>query len=149
MAHETIDGDRKEPPRIGTLLSGIVTDLQNLFVQELRLAKKEIGDDLRRVKAAVAILAIGGAILAVGALLVILMLVHLLDAVTDLPLWGAYGVVGAVLLFIALGILLAGKKKVEQVGFVPEETAEAIKEDVGWIKAHMKSNGSGSRLAQP
>jgi uncharacterized membrane protein YqjE len=132
---------------IGTLLSGIVSDMRNLFVQELRLAKLEIGEDLRRAKSAVAVLAIGAAILALGGLLLILMLVHLLDAVTDLPLWGAYGVVAAVMLVIGVGILVAGKKKAEDVGLVPQETAEAIKEDVGWIKAHVKSNGSASRLA--
>lgn len=145
MAIHTVD-ERK--PSIAVLLSGIISDMRNLVVQELRLAKLEIGEDLRRVKAAVAVLAIGGAILALGAVLLILMLVHLLDAVTELPLWGAYGIVAAVMLAIGIGILIAGKKKAEQVGLVPQETAEAIKEDVGWIKAHMKSNGSESRLGQ-
>jgi hypothetical protein len=145
MPYTTVD---EKKPRIGMLLGGIITDMRNLFVQELRLAKLEIGEDLRRVKAVLAVLAIGGAILALGALLLVLMLIHLLDAVTDLPLWGAYGVVGGVMLGVGLGILMAGKKKAEQVGFVPEETAEAIKEDVGWIRAHMKSNGTESRLAQ-
>ncbi len=145
MSYETLDGNK---PRIGMLLSGIINDMRNLFVQELRLAKLEIGEDLRRVKTALAVLAIAGAILALGTILLVLMLVHLLDALTDLPLWGAYGVVGGVMLLVGLGILMAGKKRAEQVGFVPEETAEAIKEDVGWIRAHMKSNGSESRLAQ-
>ena len=145
MPYTTVD---EKKPRIGMLLGGIITDMRNLFVQELRLAKLEIGEDLRRVKAVLAVLAIGGAILALGVLLLVLMLVHLLDAVTDLPLWGAYGVVGGAMLGVGLGILMAGKKTAEQVGFVPEETAEAIKEDVGWIKAHMKSNGTESRLAQ-
>ena len=132
-------------PTIGVLLSGIISDMRNLFVQELRLAKLEIGEDFRRVKAAVTVLAIGGAILALGAVLLILTLVHLLDAVTDLPLWGAYGVVAGVMLVVGIGVLIAGKKKAEHVGLVPQETAGAIKEDVGWIKAHMKSNGSESR----
>jgi uncharacterized membrane protein YqjE len=139
MAFQTVD-DKK--PSIGALLSGIVSDMRNLFVQELRLAKLEIGEDLRRVKGAVVALAIGGVILALGAVLLILMLVHLLDAMTDLPLWGAYGVVAAVLIAVGIGVLIAGKKKAEHVALVPDETTEAIKEDVGWIKAHMKSNGS-------
>jgi Putative Actinobacterial Holin-X, holin superfamily III len=145
MAIYTVD---EKKPGIGILLGGIISDMRNLFVQELRLARLEIGEDLRRVKSAVVVLAIAAAMLAVGAVLVILMLVHLLDAVTELPLWGAYGVVAAVLLAIGIGVLVAGKKKAEHVGLVPQETAEAIKEDVGWIKAHMKSNGSESRLAQ-
>lgn len=145
MAIHAVD---EKKPGIGILLSGIISDMRNLFVQELRLAKLEVGEDLRRVKSAVVVLAIAGAILAVGAVLLILMLVHLLDAVTELPLWGAYGVVAAVMLAVGIGVLLAGKKKAQQVGLVPQETREAIKEDVEWIKAHMKSNGSESRLAQ-
>src|SRR5918992_1569553 len=137
MAIHSIDEGK---PSIGVLLSGIIADMRNLFVQELRLAKLEIAEDLRRVKAAVAVLAVGAVILALGAVLLILMLVHLLDAITDLPLWGAYGVVAAVMLVIGIGVLIAGKKKAEHVGLVPQETADAIKEDVGWIKARMKSN---------
>jgi hypothetical protein len=145
MSYETPDENK---PRIGILLSGIISDMRDLFTQELRLAKLEIGEDVRRVKTAVTVLAIGGAILAVGAILLVLMLVHLLDALTDLPLWGAYGIVAGVMLAVGIGVLIAGKNKIQDVGFMPAETAEAIKEDVGWIKARVKSNGSESRLAQ-
>ncbi len=145
MALEVQD---KSKPGIGSLLGGIIDDMRSLLVQELRLAKLEIGEDITKIKSAVVVLAAGGIVLAVGALLLILMLVHLLDAVTDLPLWGAYGVVAAVLLAIGIGIVLAGRKKAERVELVPEETAQAIKEDVGWIKAHIKSNGSESKPGQ-
>jgi len=145
MDYETSAGKTQS---IGTLISGIISDTRNLFAQELRLAKLEIGADLRRVKSAAIMLVAGGVILALGAVLLILMLVHLLDALTDLPLWGAYGIVGGVILLVGLMMLLAGKKKTQDVGLVPDETTEAIKEDVGWIKAHMKSNGSENRLAQ-
>jgi hypothetical protein len=145
MAFQSVHENK---PSVGMLLAGIVSDMRNLFVQELRLAKLEIGEDLRRVKSAVALLATGGAILGLGVVLLILMLVHLLDALTPLPLWGAYGVVAALMLAVGIGVLLAGKKRAERVALVPDETAEAIKEDVGWIKAHMKSNGSESRPAQ-
>jgi uncharacterized membrane protein YjfL (UPF0719 family) len=145
MPYETVN---EKKPAIGTLLGGIISDIRDLFVQELRLAKLEMGADLRRVKTAVTVLAIAGAIIGLGVTLLILMLVHLLDAVTDLPLWGAYGVVGGVLLGVGIAILMTGKKKAQDVTFVPDETAEAIKEDVGWIKARMRSNGSENTLAQ-
>jgi hypothetical protein len=136
-----------EKPGIGVLLGGIVADMRNLLVQELKLAKIEIGEDLQRAKHAVTALAVGGAILALGGLLLILMLVHLLDALTPLPLWGAYGVIGGLLLVIGIVALVTGKKRAQRVALVPDETAEAIREDVGWIKAQMKSNGSESRPA--
>jgi hypothetical protein len=133
---------------LGMLLSGIVSDMRNLIVQELKLAKLEIGADLQRVKSALVMFGIGIGVLGLGAILLVLMVVHWLDAATDLPLWGAYGIVSGVLLVAGIVILIAGKKKTGNVGVVPAETAEAIKEDVGWIKARMKSNGSASRLAQ-
>jgi Putative Actinobacterial Holin-X, holin superfamily III len=145
MAWETVN---EKKPGLGVLISGIISDTRNLIIQELRLAKLELGEDLRRVKSAFSLLAIGGALLALGAVLLILMLVHLLHATTDLPLWGAYGVVAAVVLAVGIGVLVAGKKRAERLALVPDETAEAIKEDVGWIKAHMKSNGSESRPGQ-
>ena len=144
MKHETWSEKKQS---IGMLISGIISDTRNLFVQELRLGKLEIGEDLRRVKSATVMLAVGGVILGLGAILVVLMLVHLFDALTDIPLWGAYGIVGGVILLVGIVILLVGKKKAQHVGLVPAETAEAIKEDVGWIKAQMKSNGSESRPA--
>lgn len=145
MNYESTEEKR---PGIGVLLSGIVSDVRDLFVHELRLARLEIGEDLQRVKSAAVMLAVGGAVAGIGVIVLVMMLVHLLDALTELPLWGCYGVVGGIMLLVGLGILLAGKKKTQHVGFVPAETAEAIKEDVGWIKARMKSNGSESRLAQ-
>jgi hypothetical protein len=142
-----LNPDDKRPP-LGMLLSGIISDMRNLIVQELKLAKLEMGADLRRVKSVLVMFGVGIAVLGLGAILLILMLVHWLDAATDLPLWGAYGVVGGALLAAGIVILIAGKKKTVNVAIVPAETAEAIKEDVGWIKAHMKSNGSESRLAR-
>jgi hypothetical protein len=144
MPLETAD-ERK--PSIGTLLTGIVSDMRALIVQELKLAKLEIGEDLQKMKAAAVALAIGGAVASLGGLFLLLMLVHLLEALTDLPLWACYGIIAALLLIVGLGLLMAGKKRAERVGIVPAETTEAIKEDVGWIKAHMKSNGSESRPA--
>jgi hypothetical protein len=39
-----------------------------------------------------------------------LMVVHLLDALTEIPLWGCYGIVGVVLLAIG-GILFYSAKR--------------------------------------
>jgi hypothetical protein len=47
----------------------------------------------------------------VGGLLIVLMVVHLLDAFTDLPLWGCYGIVGIVLLTIGAVFLYSAKRR--------------------------------------
>jgi hypothetical protein len=68
------------------------------------------------------------------------MLVHLLYALTGLPLWGCYAIVGGVLLSAGLIILYTGKKTAEEIKVVPEETVETLKENAQWIKEQTTSN---------
>jgi len=87
-----------------------------------------------------AALGIGIGIAAVGGLLLLLMLVHLLHALTPIPLWGCYGIVGGVLVLAGLLVLYSGKKAVEEIEVVPE-TVETLKENAKWIREQTTSNG--------
>src|ERR671937_2697229 len=91
-------------PSLAQLLTGIVNDAKELLRQELALAKHEIREDLRRTKAAMLSLGIGIGVAAIGGLLLILMLVHLLNALAGLPLWACYGFAGG--LFVPVGGVL-------------------------------------------
>jgi hypothetical protein len=63
-------------------------DAKDLLVQELTLVKLEGQDELGQIKTAALLLGIGGGVAAVGGLLLSVMLVHVLAAYTDMPLWG-------------------------------------------------------------
>ena len=80
-------------------------------------------------------ISIGAGIVVAGALTIVGMLVHLLAAKTEIPLWGCYGIVGGGLMLPGLLILFGGKKSVADVQLAPPpETAQAFKENVAWLK---------------
>src|ERR1043166_7619057 len=127
-------------PSLAALIGGIINGARDLLLQEFTMAKLEVQDELRQTKAAALSLGIGIGIAAVGGLLLLLMLVHLLHALTPIPLWGCYGIVGGVLVLAGLLVLYSGKKAVEEIEVVPE-TVETLKENAKWIREQTTSNG--------
>jgi hypothetical protein len=125
---------------VASLIGGIVTDAKDLLLHEFTIAKLEIQDEMRKTKTAALTFAVGAGIASVGGLLLILMLVHLLDAKSSIPLWGCYGIVGAVLLIAGLISLWYGKTTAEQIDVVPPQTATTLKENAQWLKEQTTSN---------
>jgi hypothetical protein len=121
---------------MASLASGIVTDAQALFKQELALAKREFADALHKAEQAAISLAIGIGIAALGGMLLVFMLVHLLHwASSDrLPLWSCFAIVGATMVILGGSLFYLGKKKAGDVHLMPEQTIASMKDNVEWIK---------------
>lgn len=134
-------------PSIASLLSGIICDARELFLQELTAAKVELKEEVQKTKRAALALATGIAVTGVGVFALVVMLVHILHEYTIIPLWGCYGVVGGIISVSGLLLLNKGKNTAEKVDFVPRQTAEAVKEDVRWIKDHTISARTERKLA--
>jgi len=115
-------------PSVRALLGGIVNDAKELLGQEVALLKLEGQAELRSAKTAAMTLGIGIAVVAGGAMLLMLMLVHVLDVFTDIPLWGCYGLAGSGLVVLGTALLAAGKTKAEELNLVPRQTVETRKE---------------------
>lgn len=116
------------------LVTGIVNDAQELVKQQFALFKHEVKEDLRKTMQAAIALGVGVAVALVGGLSMWLALVFLLFwAFPVVPLWGWFAIVG--FLFLVAGALLfyAGKAKLESFNPLPDESAEALKENVQWI----------------
>jgi hypothetical protein len=128
-------------PSLAALLAGIITDAKDLMLQEFTMAKLEIKDELRKTKAAAISFGIGIGVAGIGAILLVLMSVHLLQVITELPLWACYGIVGGVFVLVGVVFLVAGKKTAEDIEVVPPRTVETIKENAKWIKEQTTSNG--------
>jgi len=129
------------------LVSGIFIDVAKLLGQELELAKLELQEDLQRTKAYLSFLIFGGAIAAMGLLMMLIMAALLLNAGFKLPLWACFGIVGG-LTFLGGGLLVvAAKTKNGKVDFIPQRSAEAIKEDFKWISSSIKTSKIGNKLA--
>jgi Putative Actinobacterial Holin-X, holin superfamily III/Uncharacterised MFS-type transporter YbfB len=125
-------------PTLTQLVSGLVSDAKLLLRQELALAKHEIQEEVRKTKIAVACLGAGIGIAAVGGLLFIVMLVHLLSALTEWPLWICYGIVAGICVIAGAALLYGGKKQISDIDMVPSQTVETMKENVRWIKEKAK-----------
>jgi hypothetical protein len=115
-------------------MHGLVSDAKLLMRQELALAKHEIQGEVGKTKTALVSLGVGISITAVGGLLLIVMLVHLLNALTEWPLWLCYGIIGGVCAIAGVVLLYRGKQHISQIDMVPQQTVETMKENVRWIK---------------
>jgi Putative Actinobacterial Holin-X, holin superfamily III len=135
-------------PSLSELLTGLVNDVKALLQQELALAKHEIRAELRKMLRAVVSLGLGGGIAVVGGWLLILMLVHLLHALTALPLWACYGIVGALFAIGGVVLLVIGERKLARLHLVPQDTAETMQENVQWIKKQVTADGASERDRQ-
>jgi hypothetical protein len=62
------------------------------------------------------------------------MLVYLLRALTNLPLWACYGIVGGVFAILGGVLLYTGKTKAAEIDVVPQQTVETMKENAAWIR---------------
>lgn len=129
-------------PTLAQLLTGLIHDVQKLLRQEVALAKHEVRVELRKTMGAVMSLGIGIGIAAIGGWLLILMLVHLLHALTALPLWACYGIVGGLFAVGGIVLLVLGKQKLARIHLIPQKTVETMQEDVQWIKARVRANGT-------
>jgi len=103
-------------PHLKALLSDIVNDVKELIVEGATLTKLEVQDELGKAKTAAIEVGTGAAVVGAGAMLLLLMIVHLLAAFTVIPLWGYYGIVGGVLVLVGGLLLVAGKSTVTLVG---------------------------------
>jgi hypothetical protein len=127
-------------PSFVSLLGGIANDAKDLLLQEVALTKLEVQYGLRKAKTAAIALGIGIGVVAIGGMLLMLMLVQVLAALTVVPLWGCYGIVGSVLVVLGGVLLAAGKTKAKELDVVPQQTMERIKESARWLTKQTTSD---------
>lgn len=137
------DVKTSDPPSTASLVQGIVGDIGALIQHEVRYARAEITNDLGKMKTAAAFLLTGGAAGFVGLVLIALMAAHGLHyaslpanvdvATPGLPLWGCYGIVGAIFLAVGGALAWVGADRLSRVNPLPEKTIQNVQKDVSWI----------------
>jgi uncharacterized membrane protein YqjE len=117
------------------LVSGIITDAQDLMKQQLALFRSEVREDVRKTKEAAVLLMGGLAVVQIAAIILSLMLVHLLIATTPnmLPPWACYGIVGGGLALLGGGLTMMARSKFSSFNPLPDQSAQAVKENVRWM----------------
>jgi uncharacterized membrane protein YqjE len=121
------------------LLRGILMDVRTLVREEIALARVEIREQAGRAKAAALSFGIAIAALAFGG---IFLLVALATAIADLlnwPTWAGFLVVAVLLSLVGMITLTFGRKQLQSVHAVPQETISSLKENSQWIAKRLSS----------
>jgi hypothetical protein len=117
------------------LVSGIVSDAQRLFRQQLDMVKAEVKEDVRKTKQTALVFAAGGALIALGLILLSVALVYGLHAAAapNLPLWACWAIVGGVIVALGGVALLVGNRILASYNPLPDKSLHALQENVSWI----------------
>jgi hypothetical protein len=120
-------------PTITPLISGIVNDAQALVHQQLTLFQTELRNDLRRTKGASIPLAVGGIVCLLAGIILCMALADLIVFIwPQLPLFGAFGIVGLALANLGGILVYIGKHKFDAFTPLPEKSVEGLKETIQW-----------------
>jgi len=122
------------------LVSGIVSDAQRLFGQQIDMVKAEVKEDVRKTKQTALAFAAGGALIALGAVLLAVALVYGLYAAAapNLPLWACWAIVGGTIVALGGVGLFVGNRILASYNPLPDKSLHALQENVSWI-AHRQS----------
>lgn len=129
--------EQDQAASLGTLVTGIVADLQDIVRGEVQLAKTELQEDASALGKGAAAIAVGALVALVGFIFLMLGVTYLLNK--SLEMWLAAGIVGVVLLVIGIIAALVGKNQLSAASLTPEKTIDSLKEDQEWASRQIKS----------
>ena len=129
--------NQSDPEGLGSLVTGIVEDLQGIVRGEVLLAKTELKEDVSILGKAAGSLVAGALVGLVGFIFLMLGVTYLINK--SLELWISAGIVGLALLLIAGILVMSGKKAMSAASLKPTETMDSLKEDQEWANRQIKS----------
>jgi hypothetical protein len=131
MATEVLN---EQNPSVVSLVSGILQDAQKLVTQQFELFKQELRGEVDKATAALKVTMAGASIAFVGAILLgIGFALALQAALPELPLWASFAIFGGVFLALGGGLCLAGWGQLHTVTPLPEQSENALKENMQWL----------------
>jgi putative superfamily III holin-X len=119
------------------LVNGILDDARLLLRQEAQLLRDEVKLELSKAGRAASGFGVGAVLASVGALFLLLMLVHGLHEWLLWPLWACYGLVGGIITGIGIALIVRAQSLAGSVHTTPQRSLHAMKENVQWIKERM------------
>lgn len=128
-----------ESENVGALVKGIVTDLETLAQQHMRLLKQDLKDDFRKIQEGAFNLGIGLGVALIGGLLLGIALAELVlllfpEDVRQSYRWAAYGIVGILITGAGAALLYTGKEEVKAAAPIAEKTVKELEEDAKWLQ---------------
>ena len=117
-----------------TLVKRLVSGSVTLARLEALRGRQEVTESLLQYRSGVILLAIAFGCLILAFIVLMILTVLVLSALTGIPGWAIALLLFVVLLMVAALVGWRGFQRVQKVQFVPEETIEAVKEDITWAK---------------
>ncbi len=122
-----LEGDPGETQTTLGLVRHLLDELALLFRQEVRLATAEVSRSLTTLLTGATSVAVAGAVLFAG--LLVLLAAAVLGLALALPAWLAALVVGVVAILIGVALLGVGRSKFKAVHLKPEHTVDSLTKD--------------------
>jgi len=123
-----------DPSGIRGLLSLLIEQVSELGRLYVAAARQEVEEGLNHLKVGSVLVGIALAFLAVGAMVLVLLLVSAISAATGLPLWAVALLVLAFVVIVATVLLWLAYQRFRRARLMPEETIAAAKEDLEWAQ---------------
>jgi len=138
-ALDSMDTSYQRRPLV-RLFSDLWRESATLIRNEAELAKAEIAEKVSALGTGMVSLAIGGAVLFAGFLLVLFAIVSGLAQVLPAQQapWLAPLIVGAIVLFVGWLLLASGRDKLKTESLKPSRIARSVRRDAEVVKEHIK-----------
>ena len=119
---------------LGTIFKELTADISTLIRSEIALLKLELKESFAKLGGGAALMA-GALFLGLFGLAFLFVTITLGLVALGVPAWLSSLIV-TIVLFVAAGVLvMMGKKKLQDVSFVPNESIDHIKSDIDALKA--------------
>lgn len=133
----------QEERSIGQLLKELRDETTTLLRQEVDLAKTEMSEKASRFGTNVGALALGGAVLFLGALALLAAVIYGLTSLLDqfmsvgVAIWLAPLLVGLVLAGVGYSLTKKALDTLRQESLTPKKTTQSLQENKEWLKSKM------------
>lgn len=125
-------------PSLGELFRDLAQESSALIRQELALARSEMRENLRDFARDAAMLAVGGGIMLMAALVLTAFLVAALGDLLGNEYWLGALIVGVVYALIGGVLLMRGRGGLKRDELRPEQTIESLQADKRWAKSEAR-----------
>lgn len=132
-------GERTDRSLIG-LFGDLWRETSTLVRDEAELVKAEMSEKISRITTGAAAIAVGGAIVFAGFLVLLFAAVGALEMLIDSEhaVWMAPLIVGLVVMIVGFIALAKGRSEMKAENLRPERTIQSLHDDAQLAKEHMK-----------
>jgi len=125
-----------EERSVSDVFQDILRNLQEMVRSEIRLAKVEIGGEVKRAGSSGVWIAAGGAAAMSAWIFLLWTLTYALA--TRMSMWAATLIVAVVMAAVATALIMSGIRRAKRIHAIPKRTVESVKENLEWIKQSAK-----------